>query len=70
MDATAIFPTDLAQKFAKKFLQAYLSDLEYWTQDGVDSVNHVTCGTPFFENERELDHYIRKLKACINNLPE
>ena len=54
----------------KKFLEAYLWDLEYWAQSGVDNVNYVTSGTPFFENQRELNRYIRKLKACINNLPE
>jgi hypothetical protein len=56
---------------AKEFLNAYLGDLLYHAEyDGIGSVNHVSCSTPYFETEHQLWGYIEDLKSVIDQLEE
>ena len=56
---------------AKEFLKAYLGDLLYHAEyDGIGSVNHVSCSTPYFETEHQMWGYIKDLKSVVDQLEE
>jgi len=53
----------------EEFLRNYQSDLTYnHKQEGVDSLNNVTCGTPEFETEEEAQKYLADLSTTIRLL--
>jgi len=51
----------------KDFLNNYYADLEYqFKQNGIESVNYNSAGTPCFETEPEYVEYMKDLKTLIN----
>ena len=55
---------------ALRLLQAYQSDVEYWTNMGVDTSNFCTSGSPFWEdNEKDkmhdYDNFVRNFVAVF-----
>lgn len=48
------------------FLTAYVADLNYhFDYGGVDSLNHITAGTPCFETEDQAKQYLADLNTTI-----
>lgn len=54
----------------KELLENYLADLEYNYSNGLDSLNHMSNGTPYMSDSAEAEEYIEKLKKTIENLEE
>ena len=55
----------------KDFLSNYYADLEYqFKQNGIESVNYNTSGTPEFQTEAEYVAYMKDLKSTIDLLAE
>tara|TARA_R110000737_G_scaffold148839_1_gene178296 strand:- start:1 stop:183 length:183 start_codon:yes stop_codon:yes gene_type:complete len=53
------------------FLKNYYRDLEYqFKQNGIESVNYNSCGTPEFQTEAEYVAYMKDLKSTIDLLAE
>tara|TARA_R100000541_G_scaffold2842_1_gene9346 strand:- start:431 stop:619 length:189 start_codon:yes stop_codon:yes gene_type:complete len=51
----------------KDFLNNYYADLEYqFKQNGIESVNYNSAGTPCFETEAECVEYMKDLKTLID----
>ena len=51
------------------FLNNYYADLEYqFKQNGIESVNYNSAGTPCFETEAECVEYMWSLKNAIDLL--
>lgn len=51
------------------FLNNYYADLKYqFKQNGIESVNYNSAGTPCFETEPEYVAYMESLKATIDLL--
>lgn len=51
----------------KDFLSNYYADLEYqFKQNGIESVNYNTSGTPEFQTEAECVEYMKDLKSLID----
>jgi len=51
------------------YLRNYRQDLEYWIgSEEVDSVNHVTDGTPTFKTIEEAETYLNALEETIEKL--
>ena len=49
------------------FLENYYRDLEYqFKQNGIESVNYNSCGTPEFQTEAEYVAYMKDLKSLID----
>ena len=56
-------------KQIREYLFNYSKDLEYWIgNEEVDSINHVTNGTPTFETIEEAETYLRGLEETIKTL--
>ena len=52
-----------------EFLRYYEADLTYnHKQDGINSLNYFTCGTPCFETEEEAEKYLADLSTTIRLL--
>jgi hypothetical protein len=52
-----------------EFLRYYEADLTYnRQQDGINSLNYVTCGTPYFDTEKEAEKYLADLSTTIQLL--
>lgn len=49
----------------EKYLDAYLRDIGYLSSCGRDSLNHVSCGTPYFETDEDMKKYIRTLQGLL-----
>jgi len=47
------------------FLEAYKGDLEYGINNGIDSINHSTSGTPYFYGMGEANEYLSELQTLI-----
>jgi len=52
----------------KTHMLAYALDLSYWLEEGLDSLNFVTAGTPYFESEEEAEEYITNLYNTANKM--
>lgn len=50
------------------FLTAYHGDLEYNFGYTLDTLNHFTSGTPYFDDEAEAKQYIADLNTTIKIL--
>ncbi len=61
---------DMAQKDTLKFLKNYHADLDYLSSMGRESMNHVTNGTPYFENENDMHDYLNQLESNLRTLTE
>jgi hypothetical protein len=54
---------------ATEFLRYYEADLTYnYRQEGVDTLNYSTCGTPYFDTEKEAEQYLADLSTTIQLL--
>ena len=52
-----------------EFLRYYEADLTYnYRQEGVDTLNYSTCGTPEFETGEQAEKYIADLSTTIRLL--
>lgn len=52
----------------KTHMIAYAQDLSYWLDDGLDSLNFFTAGTPYFESVESAEEYIANLRNTANKL--
>ncbi len=61
----------MMNKQIREYLFNYSKDLEYWIgNEEVDSINHVTNGTPTFETIEEAETYLRGLEKIIEAFKE
>ena len=52
-------------------LENYQKDLEYWRAgDDLDSINHITCGTPEFKTHDQLESYFNTVKKIIDQVKD
>lgn len=58
-------------KQIREYLFNYSQDLKYWMgNEEVDSINHVTNGTPTFKTMEEAETYLRGLEKIIEAIKE
>ncbi len=49
----------------ESFLEAYEDDLNYHRNNGIESLNHYTSGTPYFDTDAAEDEYMADLRTTI-----
>lgn len=61
-----------ARLFSKMvdMLKAYRGDFLYIADGGIDSINPLTSGTPYFESEKELEDYMEYLERTMFEVEE